>query len=172
MPEEHQNDETEVDEETDLPNLREAANRSKQNKAAAEAAQRELAFVKAGVDTDSKIGRLLLQSYDGDLTKDAITEFCKDIPGALPVASEQTTESAEGTTEGTQEATTDTSTRERTALAGDATAPEFTDPDPREEARKAIDTVVEQGGTRDDALAAGFATLTAAAVKGDQRVLG
>lgn len=47
--------------------LREAAERGKADAARADAAERELAFAKAGVDTTSKIGGMLMQTYQGDL---------------------------------------------------------------------------------------------------------
>lgn len=37
-----------------------------------EQAKRELAFAKAGVDTESKLGKMLLQTYDGELEPEAI----------------------------------------------------------------------------------------------------
>ena len=38
----------------------------------AAAARKELAFLKAGVDTDSPQGKLLAKAYDGELTADAV----------------------------------------------------------------------------------------------------
>lgn len=40
-----------------------------------DAAQRELAFLKAGVDTESPLGKLVLAGYDGPLEADKIKEF-------------------------------------------------------------------------------------------------
>jgi len=47
--------------------------------ASAKAAARELAFVKAGVDTDTKLGQLLMKSYDGELTADGIRAEAMEI---------------------------------------------------------------------------------------------
>lgn len=63
-------DETESQE--DVSELRKAAEGGKAAKREAELAKRELAFVKAGVDTDKKPARALLENYDGELTSDAI----------------------------------------------------------------------------------------------------
>lgn len=61
------------------------ANKAEENANEAAAAKRELAFLKAGVDTDSKLGKLMLKSYDGDLTVDAIKAEATDL-GLLEVA--------------------------------------------------------------------------------------
>lgn len=66
------------DQQDNLRDLREAAERGKASKAEAEAAKRELAFAKAGIDTDSKQGKMFVKAYDGDLDKTAIkTEFAE-----------------------------------------------------------------------------------------------
>lgn len=56
----------------DLRGLREAAKSGKAAKAEAESARRELAFTKAGIDTDSDRGQMFMDSYKGELDKDAI----------------------------------------------------------------------------------------------------
>lgn len=62
-------DETETSE---VSELRKAAEGGAKAKAEAELARKELAFVKAGIDTDSKPAQALLSSYSGELTADAI----------------------------------------------------------------------------------------------------
>ena len=51
----------------DIKALREAAKAGKAAQAEAERLQRELAFAKAGIDTDSKLGSMLAKTYEGDL---------------------------------------------------------------------------------------------------------
>lgn len=63
---------------TEVSELRRAAEGGKQAKREAELAKRELAFVKAGIDTDSKPARALLESFDGELTKEAIQAEAKE----------------------------------------------------------------------------------------------
>lgn len=65
--------------------LREAADRAK----AVPGLERELAFAKAGIDTDTKLGKMLLATYDGELTKEAITAEATDIGLIKPAGSEQ-----------------------------------------------------------------------------------
>ena len=62
----------------DVSELRKAAEGGKAAKREAEMAKRELAFVKAGVDTDSKPARALLENYEGELSKEAIQAEAKD----------------------------------------------------------------------------------------------
>lgn len=41
-------------------------------------AQRDLAFIRAGIDTESGPGKLLAKSYDGELDPEAITQFAEE----------------------------------------------------------------------------------------------
>lgn len=163
------NDENEFEDEDveETPaQLREAANRAKQHKAEAEAARRELAFVKAGIDTDSKLGKLVFNTYDGELTKEAILEYVSDIPGfAAPVVE------SEGENE--EELPPDElgSTSERNGLANDSSGDDGGKPDPRKVGRDAAKQVVESGGTQEDALATHFQQIVGAAKEGDKRVI-
>lgn len=52
--------------------MRQAANANGQTQAQLQAVQRELAFTRAGIDTESPLGKMLVTSYTGDLTKEAI----------------------------------------------------------------------------------------------------
>lgn len=56
----------------DVSELRKAAEGGKAAKAEADLLRRELAFTKAGINTDSKPAQALLKSYDGELTTEAI----------------------------------------------------------------------------------------------------
>jgi hypothetical protein len=69
--------ETDEQEPVETPQeLRAAAKAGKAAKVEAEAARRELAFTKAGIDTDSDRGQMFMDSYKGELDKDAIkTKF-------------------------------------------------------------------------------------------------
>ena len=64
-------DELLEDQEDDTPTIKLLRAQLKESRGASKAnaaAQRELAFLKAGVDTDTKAGKLLLKAYDGDLS--------------------------------------------------------------------------------------------------------
>ncbi len=113
-------DDTEVDDQqpTAEPNWRrqlerkaeKAAREAAENKAAAEAARRELAFVKAGVDPDSPKAKYFVRGYEGELTVDAIKAEAaqlglvdapappaEEIPAAERAAHERIAASAAGT---------------------------------------------------------------------------
>lgn len=84
-----------------LPQVREAYNRERARAAEletqlaeAQAAQRENAFLRAGVDLDSKAGSLVAKAYDGELDTEAIRTFASDIPGALRGQAPPPTETA------------------------------------------------------------------------------
>lgn len=72
MSDDNDNNETEPEQADHLKELRDAAERGKNAQAEAAAARRELAFVKAGIDTDAGVGKLLLQQFDGEPTKEAV----------------------------------------------------------------------------------------------------
>lgn len=56
----------------------EEVNSLKQQVSTATAAQRELAFIKAGIDTENGVGKLLAKTYDGDLEPDSIKTFAQE----------------------------------------------------------------------------------------------
>ena len=63
-------EETETQE--DVSELRKAAELGRSATREADLAKRELAFVKAGINTDTKPAQALLKSYDGELSAEAI----------------------------------------------------------------------------------------------------
>lgn len=65
-------EETTTEETEEVSELRKAAEGGKAAKAEAALARKELAFVKAGIDTDSKPAKALLAAYDGELDAEAI----------------------------------------------------------------------------------------------------
>lgn len=62
----------------DVSQLRKAAEGGKEAKAEAAALRTELAFTKAGIDTDSKPAKALMSSYEGELTAEAIQAEAKE----------------------------------------------------------------------------------------------
>ncbi|SVC91333.1 uncharacterized protein METZ01_LOCUS344187, partial [marine metagenome] len=66
-----------------IKELRDAADRGKKASQELDAMKREMAFLKAGVDTDTKAGQLLYKAYDGDLETAAIqAEWSELVPAA------------------------------------------------------------------------------------------
>lgn len=73
------------DEDANLRQLREKAKATDSAQAESLAARRELLFVKAGIDTESTLGKLALRAYEGELTADAVKAFGNEI-GAVDAA--------------------------------------------------------------------------------------
>lgn len=140
--------------------LRQAAEAGRKALAEAEAARRELAFVKAGVDTDSKLGQLLLKTYEGELTMEAIVAEATEL-GAIKVPA--STEPEINETERSQ-------SRERQALSSEAQPAGSTDEHPKVRARVAFEDAVKNGDPRDVAAGAALAEILKAAHAGDPRV--
>lgn len=65
-------DDDESGESGGVRSLREALDRANEKATRADSLERELAFVKAGIDTDSGTGKLLFKAYEGDLTPEAV----------------------------------------------------------------------------------------------------
>jgi hypothetical protein len=149
----------------DMKQLRDAANRSKANAEAANAAQRENAFLKAGVDTDSNLGKLAMSGYEGEMNTEAIKAFM----GSLgPAAGESTaTEVVIGEEERQ-------STEIRTGLGTGVAPPTNTPPvteSPYDVGLREFQAAKAEGRTAEEASAFFFDNVFNAAVKGDKRVL-
>lgn len=141
--------ETEIDSEESPSALREAAERGKAASAEAAAAKRELALVKAGVDTETQKGLMFAKAYDGELTTDAIKAAYNEIFGELktePVAPE-----ADADIQRAKEAL-NRQTAERRELSGQGTeiTPE-PEPDPRKGVREKFNDDVMSGMSRERA---------------------
>lgn len=71
----YDNDEIDTDEASDSPRgLRRAANKSKKLESELQAAKRELAFLKAGINPDDPKMRYFVKGYEGDLSAEAVRE--------------------------------------------------------------------------------------------------
>jgi len=138
----------------DIRALEEAAAKAKD----VERMNRELVFAKAGIDTDTKLGKMLLATYEGDLTKEAIIAEAQDI-GLL----EKTTNNPELSPEEKD------STKERQTLTSGATPPGDNPIHPRDQAKDAAKKVIEEGGKYDHAAGAYLTTLVQRFAEGDQR---
>lgn len=146
--------------------LRQAAKRAKADRQELAAAKRELALVKAGVDTDTKVGKLFAKAYDGDLDVDKIkAEWAEIAPSTTP-APEPTFDEPAVELQGDEAA----STAQRQALANNAPADVPTaDADPRTKSVEVMEQIVHNGGSTDEALATAFDFLAGAAAGGDDR---
>lgn len=149
--------------------LREAAKAGKQAKAEAARLARENVMLKAGVDTDSPLGKIFAAGYDGELTKDAVKAAYAGL-GVAPVAAEPADPAPENPDPVLADGEAG-STAERQALANGAPADQLSDKDPRTKSIEDAHAVIAKGGTSEAAIAASFATRVAAAAAGDKRVI-
>lgn len=120
--------------------------------------QKELVFAKAGIDTDTKLGKMLLTTYEGELTKEAIIAEAQEI-GLL----ESSTQNPEVPKEEKD------STKERQALSNGANPPGENVVHPKQEALDNAKRVIEEGGKYDHAAGAYVSTLVQRYADGDQR---
>lgn len=128
--------------------------------AEAAAARRELAFLKAGIDTSTKLGTLFAKSYDGDLSdSDKLKAEATEL-GLLKAAP---TEEAERTP--------DNSSTERSNLATGAAPDDGKGVNPRLAARSLAEAALKNGATFDEAGGTLVAELARAAMSGDQSVI-
>lgn len=165
----------------ELKELRDAANRSKANKAEAEKANREIAFLKVvGTEKiDHPLIQRLMASYDGDLSKEKVTEYLDGLQvGTLLEPAEATTTepvpdpAAPPKPETPATAAELRQAQERTgAIDGGETPTGVPAEHPARTGLVKAFEIIEKGGTREDGATAFFHEVFSAAVAGDQRVL-
>lgn len=158
------------DQETvDIPGLRAAADRGKAAQQEADALRRELAFTKAGVNTDTPIGKLFVKSYDGNLEVDDVKAAWAEVAPA-PVADGNTPEPV--VTTPTTEQTNETEQRRLLTSGGAGDSPIPTPPeDPVARGYDAFHERMQGGDRRETASAEVFGSLFKGASEGDERVL-
>jgi len=147
-----------------IKELRDAADRGKKATQELDAMKREMAFLKAGVDTDTKAGQLLYKAYDGDLETAAIqAEWSELVPAAAAPPPEPETVDA-----------TDTQvSQQRQDLAGDSVPPENQTESPYDAGHREFRTMMDEGRPKEDSAARFVHTVLEAAggADPDQRVL-
>ena len=147
-----------------IKELRDAAERGRKASQELDDMKREMAFLKAGVDTDSKAGQLLFKAYDGELDTDLLRLEAEEL-GIL----------RDGLVNSSEPVQTDTSdeqaTRERQALTDSFVPPENTTESPYDAGHRQFREMVDAGRPSEDAAAAFVSTVIEAASRGDQRVI-
>ena len=148
-----------------IKELRDAADRGREAIQERDQLKREMAFMKAGVDTDSKAEQLLFKAYDGELDTEAIqAEWQELAPSPVPV---EQPEPAQDTVN-----ETDTQVSEqRQALAEDSVSVEATTQSPYEQGFQEFKTAYDSGMPKDESAARFVHTVLEAAGQGDERVI-
>ena len=147
-----------------IKELRDAADRGKKATQELDAMKREMAFLKAGVDTDTKAGQLLYKAYDGELETAAIqAEWSELVPTAAAPPPEPETVDA-----------TDTQVaQQRQDLAGDSVPPENQTESPYDAGHREFKAMMDAGRPKEDSAATFIHTVLEAAggADPDSRVL-
>ena len=148
-----------------IKELRDAADRGKEAIQERDQLKREMAFMKAGVDTDSKAGQLLFKAYDGELDTEAIqAEWQELAPSPVPVEQPELAQDTVNETD-TQVA------GQRQALAEDSVSVEATTQSPYEQGFQEFQKSYDSGKPKDESVARFVHTVLEAAGQGDERVI-
>ena len=148
-----------------IKELRDAADRGREAIQERDQLKREMAFMKAGVDTDSKAGQLLFKAYDGELETESIqAEWQELVPTSAPVVEPE--QAQDNVNE------TDTKVAEqRQALAEDSVSVEASTQSPYEQGFQEFKTAYDSGRSKEDSAAKFVHTILEAASQGDERVV-
>jgi hypothetical protein len=125
-----------------IKELRDAADRGKKASQELDSMKREMAFLKAGVNTDTKVGQLLYKAYDGELDTESIQAEWSELS---PTAASRTSEPD----------TTDDArvSRERQDLAGDSVPPENQTESPYDAGHREFQQMIADGRPKDESAA-------------------
>ena len=150
--------------ESGIKDLREAADRGRKATQELEDVKREMAFLKAGVDTETKAGQLLFKAYDGEMNTEAIqAEWQELVPTATPPGQPEAGATGEDILVAEQ----------RQKLAEDAVPPESQTESPYDAGHREFKTMMDAGRPKEDSAARFVHTILEAAGgdKPDPRVL-
>ena len=145
-----------------IKELRDAAERGRKATQELDDMKREMAFLKAGVDTDTKAGQLLFKAYDGDLEVDLIRVEADELGILKDAKPEVVPETNDADAQVAQE---------RRDLAADQVPPEHQTEDPYEAGHRQFREMVDAGRPVEDAASTFVRSVIEAATSGDSRVL-
>ena len=151
-----------MQEQQDIKSLRKAAEAGKQAQNELAEMKRELLFAKAGIDTGSKIGKLLFKTWDGEDLDSLKTEAADLGIGGVEAPRNTGVEAEE---RGQQDV-------RQTFAKGNVGAPsEVPERDPFDEAYDLFHEARKRGTTMDDAGLAAIDRVLVAAASGDKRAI-
>ena len=151
-----------TEEQHDIKSLRKAAEAGKQAQNELAEMKRELLFAKAGIDTGSKIGKLLFKTWDGEDLDSLKTEASDLGIGGVEASRNNGVESEE---RGQQDF------RQTFAKGNIGTPSEVPERDPYDEAYDLFHEARKRGTTMDDAGLAAIDRVLVAAASGDKRAI-
>ena len=151
-----------TEEQHDIKSLRKAAEAGKQAQNELAEMKRELLFAKAGIDTSSKIGKLLFKTWDGEDLDSLKTEASDLGIGGVEASGNNEVECEEP---GQQDF------RQTFAKGNIGTPSEMPERDPFDEAYDLFHEARQKGTTLDDAGLAAIDRVLVAAASGDKRAI-
>lgn len=122
--------------------------------------RKENALLKAGIDTNTPVGKMFAKAYDGELDVEAIKAAAAEV-GLVK---------ADATTETDATVETDSSTAERSSLASGAMPDDGKGADPKASAIKEAQDALQSGASFEVAAGSFVGRLAQAAMEGDARV--
>lgn len=143
-----------------IKQLRKELKEQKGAKVEAEAAKRELAFLKAGIDTSTGLGKLFAKSFEGDLDPEVIKAEAAEL-GIISVPDTGNDESDDA----------DGSTEARSNLASGATPDDGSGVHPAQAALAKAKKLQDDGASFERSAGGMVHDLAVAAMNGDRRVL-
>jgi hypothetical protein len=149
-----------------IKELREAADRGRKASQELDTMKREMAFLKAGIDTDSKAGQLLFKAYDGELDTDLLRAEAEEL-GVLRDAQPAPQPEPDNTEADTLVA------NQRRELAADQIPPEHQTESPYDAGHREFREMLDAGRPKEDSAARFIHTVLEAAGGNspDQRVV-
>lgn len=130
-------------------------------------AKRQLAFVRAGVDLDSKVGKLFYKAYDGELDAEALKAEASELGALVGTSPAPPAPKNDDVPEGERR-----STEERQNLTTGASAEEALGPNPKEVALTAGRDALKAGARSEEAVGEAFRIIAEAGFKDkDPRVI-
>jgi hypothetical protein len=155
--------ENEDDQQDNLKGLRKAADEGKQHAAENSQLKRELLFAKAGIDTDTKLGRMLMLTFEGE-SIEALRAEAEEIGLIKQPGSEAPT--------GPNQADIEQQQHRRNISAGQPSGGvDNESPHPLDNALRAFHDDVKGGAPSNDAALAAIDRVLVAAASGDKRVI-
>jgi hypothetical protein len=139
-----------------IKELRDAAERGRKASQELDAVKREMAFLKAGVDTDSKAGQLLFKAYDGELDTDLLRVEAEEL-GILKDVGSVSTPEPDNTEADVQVA------QQRRELAADQIAPDIQTESPYDAGHREFKEMMDAGRPKEDSAARFINTVLEAA---------
>lgn len=120
--------------------------------------EKELAMIKAGIDTDTALGKMFFKSYEGEMNKEALIAAAQEV-GLFekPKPKEEIPEGEKG------------STQERNKLSNGGVPPGNNPMHPKDEGVEAAKAMIAKGGKYEHAAGAYLGTLVKRFAEGDER---